>query len=441
MAKTVVTAALSALFIVAAATGCSGGNNGSEGANEPAIVKETKPLAAENITLKIAMNFGGYLTDDEFAKFVVDPVKKRYPNITIQKVTMDAEANKLDKIVASGNIPDIVIYAGPLIDQLTDLALDMNLEPLIQKHNFDLNRFEKVTLDSIKVASRKDYLIAIPYTMHFNANYYNKDIFDKFGASYPKDGMTWEQTTDLAKRVTRQDSGVQYRGMEPDYVYRVASALALPIIDDKTSKASINTTPWRNVFETVKNIYDIPGNSKLQYAGTGQDAFVKDKTIAMLPSLNLLAKLSQAKDLNWDMVTYPSFPEAPATGTAIDEHFMLITTNSKYKDEALKVIMTITSDEVQKDMVQNGKNTVLKDEKIKAEFGKNLPFLTGKNIQVISRTKPAIATASTKDMSYARERVLKAMESFVKGEEADVNTALRKAEEDINKTIEANKGK
>lgn len=403
---------------------------------QPAVQQQDKPS-----TIKIALTAAGYLTEDEFKQYIVEPVKRKYPHITVERVTMDFEANSLDKIVASGNIPDIVIYASPLMDYITDMALDFDMEPLIKKHDMDLNRFENVTLDSIRVVSQKNYLVAIPYSMQINAMYYNKDIFDKFGAPYPKDGMTWEEVRELAKRVTRMDGGVQYRGLEPDYVYRVASALALPMIDAKTMKAAVNTDAWRNVFETVRSIYDIPGNSKIQYAGAGQDAFVKDRNVAMLPSLNVFSKISAAKDLNWDMVTYPSFPSAKGTGMQIDEHFMLITTSSKNKDDALKVIMTVTSDEVQRDMVQNGRLTVLKDEKIKADFGKNLPLLAGKNVHAVLKTKPALAVVSTKHGAFARDRMMKAMEALVKREETDVTTVLRKAEEEINKNIEANQTK
>lgn len=50
--------------------------------------------------------------------------------------------------------------------------------------------------------------------MNIPALFYNKDIFDKFGVAYPKNGMIYEETLDLdlARRVTRSDGGVQYLG-------------------------------------------------------------------------------------------------------------------------------------------------------------------------------------------------------------------------------------
>jgi ABC-type glycerol-3-phosphate transport system substrate-binding protein len=60
-----------------------------------------------------------------------------------------------------------------------DLMTDIT--PLVKQTATDLNQ----------VASDDGWLVGIPFTQQFSALYYNKDIFDKFGVSYPKDGMTW----------------------------------------------------------------------------------------------------------------------------------------------------------------------------------------------------------------------------------------------------------
>jgi multiple sugar transport system substrate-binding protein len=74
---------------------------------------------------------------------------------------------------------------------------------------FDLSRLGKGAVDAVKVSSGGQYLEAVPYVQNFSANYYNKGIFDKFGVAYPKDGMTRDDATDLARKLTRSDGGVQ----------------------------------------------------------------------------------------------------------------------------------------------------------------------------------------------------------------------------------------
>lgn len=62
----------------------------------------------------------------------------------------------------------------------------------VNGNEVDVGKLNKVAVDSVKTASGYNYLIGIPWTMHFHPLYYNKDIFDQFGVTYPKDGITWD---------------------------------------------------------------------------------------------------------------------------------------------------------------------------------------------------------------------------------------------------------
>jgi multiple sugar transport system substrate-binding protein len=52
----------------------------------------------------------------------------------------------------------------------------------------------------------------MPVSTTSGALFHNKDLFDKFGVPYPKDGMTWDVLYELAKKMTRNEGGVQYKG-------------------------------------------------------------------------------------------------------------------------------------------------------------------------------------------------------------------------------------
>ncbi|MFC4306302.1 extracellular solute-binding protein [Cohnella boryungensis] len=39
------------------------------------------------------------------------------------------------------------------------------------------------------------------------ALYYNKDLFDRAGVAYPRDGMNWEEVLQLAQRFNQAQSG------------------------------------------------------------------------------------------------------------------------------------------------------------------------------------------------------------------------------------------
>jgi multiple sugar transport system substrate-binding protein len=214
---------------------------------------------------------------------------------------------------------------------------------LIQQfeENMDLSRFEPEAIDAVKAATSRDDLVGLPYTRHFSALYYDKEIFDKFGVEYPKDGMTWEEIYTLAKKLTRNDGGVQYAGLSvtldssPRY-----SQLSLPYINPKTLKAQLTTDQWQKVLEFMAKIHKIPGNKQIAYHTQANDLFVKDRTLAMLASNNILfeGNIYKFPDLNWDMVTYPVWPEAPGKALRIDQHMLSITNTSKNKDAAFLVL-------------------------------------------------------------------------------------------------------
>jgi multiple sugar transport system substrate-binding protein len=413
----------------------------SEGGKKQAGEEENKPpeISTEPATLKFAISMG-WLGENEFQTYFEGPVKKRFPHISFEIYDMSKPEFSLDKLVGSGIIPDLVMTASPIIYRFTGMGMEYNIEPLIKKFNLDLSKYNPNAVESVKTSSQIPYLTGLPWTLHFSALYYNKDIFDKFGVPYPKDGMTWEDARELARKVTRTEGNVQYRGLEPDKSTRVASVLSYGFVDPKTEKAIVNTDGWKRVFELLKSIYDIPGNGGPKLANAGYDQFVKNRTLAMLTSVNYLPNLNSVPDLNWDMAQYPSFPELPGVGIQVDEWILHITAQSKYKDQAFQVIATVLSDEVQMEVARNARFPVLMGKNVQEVFGANMPNLKGKRLEVAFKSQPAKALPVSIYDSYAEPYMANLINAVVKGDK-DINTILREAEEAINKNIEANKVK
>ncbi|CAG7616156.1 hypothetical protein PAESOLCIP111_01872 [Paenibacillus solanacearum] len=434
---------LSGTITMTLLAGCGSGSGLGSGAaggttDPKAAVKDVKDDAPA--TVSIGIRAVGYLTEDEIQRYIIEPVKKKHPNITINRIVLDDKNNSFENLLAINELPDIIFHTSLLLPDLKRLGIDQDLDPWIKSNKMDLNKFNKTALDAVKITSENSFLMGIPYTMHFNALYYNKDIFDRFGVAYPKDGMTWQESTELARKLTRLDSGTQYRGFEPDSVYRAGSQQELPLVDPKSLKSLGNTDPWKKTVEMVRDIYEIPGNSTIQTFSSGVNAFVKDRKLAMLAGLNWLPNLAEVKEQfsNWDLATYPVWPEKPGIGTQIDLHVMIVPKTSKNKDAAFKVVNTVVSDEVQLEMAHNGRVSVLSDKKYQSEFGKNMDILKGKNVQAIFKTAPAKPFPSTLFANKAFNEITKVMTQVVKNK-VDVNTALRSYDELMDKFIRENK--
>lgn len=417
---------MGALLTTVLIAGC-GKNPGAA----PPPVKEEKH---DPVKISIGIKGSGYLTEAEFNRYITDPVNKKYPWITTERVVYTN--NNLPDLVASGATPDLIVSNNINgFPQLAELGLLGSMDDLIKKHSIDLQRFEGGTIEAIQKGSKRQELVALPYSRSFAVLYYSKEIFDKFAVSYPKDGMTWQEAAELAKKVTRLDGGVQYRGLDPNVAERLGAQLSLRLVDSSTNRTLINTDPWKKVISLMSEIYSIPGNGTITVKSAGAELLGKKKTLAMLPEGNILFGygLDESPDM-WDMVTIPVWPEAPKIGMSPDEHIMVLSSTSKHKDDAMRVLSVLLSDEVQTDMSKSGRVSILKAPSIQSVFAQDLAFMKGKNIQAIFKTEMANYEATIHDAATINGLAAAVKSIVTQGK--DVNTALREAEESVNKKID-----
>ncbi|RKN85155.1 ABC transporter substrate-binding protein [Paenibacillus ginsengarvi] len=412
---------------VIAFTGCS--KSQSTGTTLP----PEKPL--EPVTLRVHQ-LGGYFTDQDFDELIAQPVKKKYPHLT---VTMDKTTEDLPDVLAKGESIDFLVTYHGRLTAYKDLGVYVDLNQLAKQYKFDLSRFDQGALDTIIANSDKGELYALPYANNLNALYYNKDIFDKFGVAYPKDGMTWEETIDLAKKVTRMDNQTQYRGVEIDDINRLLFPLSLNILDAKTDKVMVNTEPYKRAIDVAKQIYSIPGNDYI--AGSPIDRFLKDRTVAMIPTINLYLRFRQVTDLNWDVAQFPSYKDKPNVYGMYDLHCMIPMVASKNRDDQMRVLEVLFSDEVQMTMSKkSAKFPVLKDPKFKQAFGQDLPELKGKHIEGVLKSHTEMAPPNSLYYSKALSLLNTEYANILKNSK-DINTGLRDAEEQIKQYVTTEKAK
>jgi multiple sugar transport system substrate-binding protein len=424
------------ISVVAAVTllaGCgSGGANSQDGATKSTDSGAKAPAAVtENVTLSFFTP--SYVTDEEYESMFAGPTQKKNPNITLNRVKQDKD-HSLDSLVAAGEAPDLMVYSAGLLQDLTDLQLATDLEPLAKQFRMDLGQFIPATLDMVKAYAKSDKLIAIPYTLGFRAMYYNRDIFNKFGVPYPKSGMTWDDTIDMARKLTRSDGGVQYLGLNSSGTpfFPISDEMGLSYINSSANKAAVNSDPWKKAFDLAAQIYQIPGNKDALTGG--QNRFLKDKNLAMFVGNNALR---QMLDLNWDVTSVPTLKEKPKLGGQAFGVTLAVSAQSKHKEAAFQVIVNTLSDEVQLLMVKDGRPSVLKDPKYTKEFGKGMSNVTDQHLSDIlevSFTKPQ----STSEFDADAQKIMNQKFTDVVNNGKDSNTALREAEDEINKVIQAN---
>ncbi len=143
-------------------------------------------------------------------KTIVDEFEKDNPGIKVKaEFTYRGYANKLITLAASGTLPDIIEvnpdYAGYLVPkgvlqdlsefekEYPDTASDKFFDISVKNFFYDIkkNKFGEGNLYAVPKDWNPDYCI-----------FYNKNLFDKAGISYPDSTWTWTDFVKAAQKLT-----------------------------------------------------------------------------------------------------------------------------------------------------------------------------------------------------------------------------------------------
>ncbi|WP_158606575.1 ABC transporter substrate-binding protein [Paenibacillus ginsengarvi] len=419
------------------AAGCSSGDTASSRPPSAEVPKSTASKPTENLQPVTLNVFNGRSSEvgNYWDQLLTEPLKKKYPHITINQIKGD-----ITKVVAEGTPIDVYIMAHVDLGNFIQLDLADDIEPLMKTHNMSLSRFDPNVIQTLRAISPDGKkLLGIPFYLQFTTLYYNKDIFDILGVPYPKDGMTWDDTIQLAKKVSATHDGKAYLGFKADQAQRMADPLGITSVDPKTNKASVNNDKYKKVFQLTQQFFSIPGNGAKDEKDVNAgpvNLFAKDKALAMYFGVNRFPTLQKA-DVNWDIAQSPYYPDKPNYGGIIDSFMAGVSKTSKHKDDAFRVLEVFTSDENQLYSSRAlGYVSPLLDKRMQEQFGAELDFLKGKNVQAIFKSKNAIPDPMSIYRNDSLTILLEEHGKYIMGQQ-DVNTALKTAEERINKKIES----
>jgi len=432
--------AVSALLAISLAACGSGENRKESGSNQPPAPNEpeasvptmpNEPIEltfyTQYSTLVSSLDENGFMND--FGQYMM----KKYPNLKFKTIFGSVTKESLANIVAAKTPIDFIQISPVQTYSFVDLGVVSDITDLIQKYRLDLSKVHKSSLDLIAKAGY-DKLTGLPYQINSLVMFYNKDIFDKFGVPYPKENMTWAETADLARRVTRLDGGIQYVGLasQQDWhnVMR-SNQFSLEPIDPVTHKATFDG--WKIIFEEMMPVFQIPGN-EVRNSATGITQFVGEKRVAMLIGYPEFYQRFPA-DLNWDVTTAPMFKDRPGVNFAPVPIVLAPVSYSKKRDAAFLAIAELLSEEVQ--LVRARKyaiTSVLDDAKIRDQIGAEVPALQGKNTKVMQPLNMAPPITFSPYTNDAMNAILRAFNDSMSGKK-DINTALREQAEEVDKKI------
>ncbi|WP_079910935.1 ABC transporter substrate-binding protein [Paenibacillus sp. 32352] len=424
---------LTASMLMTLLAGCS-----STGAPAGDVVGLPRTEEAADKPVKLSVTSRAGLTTEQFDQLYGKYLKEKFPNYTFNFMQQRGSKINTQDMVTAGTPIDLMFESlSSLIDGVINPGLGFDISPLIKKESVDLNRFEPVALDAMK-AMAGGQLYGLPSSMQAMSLMYNKDIFDKFGVPYPRDGMTWDEVFGVAKQLSRKEDGIQYLGLvtSTGHVLKL-SPFSLPYVDVQTNKSTLGDGRWKTILTTIFNgqleepgFSDYVRNNKNKLPG--MDQFIKDRNIAMWVFFTDTAFFPGMDEMNWDMVSVPTYKEVPGMAAQVYPNYICISNTSKEKDAAMKVLNYLTSDEFQLTLSKAGTISALTTPEVKKALGAD--YAKKVNWGAVYYHKFAATPAKGPYENTGEKQLTDLIPSLYTGE-LDVNSLLRKAQEEADKAI------
>ncbi|MFE5323326.1 ABC transporter substrate-binding protein [Paenibacillus sp. NPDC056579] len=409
-----------------------------------ATADDTKKTAANPEPVELTIYSAGGTNNDEFEKNYASYIKKKFPHVTIKYINpREGAGTKLEDLITAGvNIDLYYESIGTFFSTLPRNKATFDLTEMVKKKNLDLNRFDPTLIDALK-QNGNGQLWGLPVTTNTMSLYYNKDIFNKFGIPYLKDGMSWEELYEVAGKLNRTDGGKKYVGMaiSPSHSMRMNN-YSLPFVDAKTGKATFDNEIWKQLLQPIlqpaadslyqSKMADL--NSKLPYSSE----WLKTQDLAILGVFSDWQVVNpEPVPFDWDLAAYPQYKDNPGVGSQQYPVYWAIPSFSKHKEQAFDVLAYLVSDEYQTELSKRGGMTVLTNPEVRKAFGENSPH-KNKNLAAAYYNKSAPISVKT-EYDKTAENAITAKLADLALNKIDINTALRQAQEEADKAIEAAK--
>jgi len=305
-----------------AATTPSGGATAAPAAGEAATAVPAAGEAATAVPAagaatgdQVTVTWGFWGSPEEKASHekVAAEFMKTHPNIKIEiwHQPWDDYFTKLKTLWASGDsaqIPD-VLFLWPTPSYAATGVLE-DLDPYIQKSNYDLNDYWPTLLESAKY---EDKVYGLPRDSGLEVLYYNKAIFDEANVPYPTDSWTWDDLLDAAKKLTVVESNGRVKryalGMEGGKWSLWLNQNKASMLDDMRNPSKCTLTDPKAV-QAISFFADMMANNyamrdaALSQAG-GDAAVFQSGQVAMIIQNSSRVSAFNTANMNYDVTTVP----------------------------------------------------------------------------------------------------------------------------------------
>ncbi|MBU1863026.1 MAG: sugar ABC transporter substrate-binding protein [Candidatus Omnitrophica bacterium] len=302
-------------------------------------------------TTLIKVAFWGGPEEIEIITECIKDWERSYPHIKVrfEHTPYGGYVNKILTRIAGNAAPDVictevnyfVTFASKGV--LYNLSSYIEADPHFKKEDFFPEVLDRFTVDGKIYAIPRD-------TAPFACLFYNKDLFDKAGLSYPSDDWNWNDLLASAQALTKRDDKGRvtqygfYGWAWQNFVYGNGGSLV-----DDVNNPTICTLNSQHSIEGVQFYADLitkyrvmPTPVALTNAGMGVDYMFASGRLAMFLSGIWETPALRNDNFRWDVAMFPKNQKGIRKfGTGGSGYAVLESSN--HKKEAWEVVKALTA--------------------------------------------------------------------------------------------------
>jgi multiple sugar transport system substrate-binding protein len=365
----------------------------------------------QTATLKL-QGFGGEAELSAISNAVAR-FNKKYPNVTVE-ISMDPISNGWGDYVTrvisefnAGSAADVYGTAIETFQAFSSRGLWLGLNDLVAANS----GFSDFAPSLFEQGSYKGEIHYIPISWNNIMINYNRDLFDKAGVAYPKQGWTWEEFREVAKALTVKDSA----GNVSQFGYEVPNQNFFVQPWFFSNGTGVLTDDWAasnmldpKVAESLQFLHDlihVDRVSPIPGKETMDNQFMAGQ-VAMISRGHWIVQSAKTNKVNMDVAIPPS---KESDTTVIGFGGYAISRSTPQPELAKALVLELTSEETQKEEGEGGGGVPGRKSAAETEAFLSFPPSAALYYQTLPHTKAVPSPANFQEVEKIFIRYYTAM--------------------------------
>ncbi|WP_339319176.1 sugar ABC transporter substrate-binding protein [Paenibacillus sp. FSL R10-2734] len=310
----------------------------------------------------VTINYYDWTDEQPYMTKIVSAFQEKYPNIKVNAnfiPSSDYVQKMLVNLSTGGG--DMDVFASQNTSNLSEYISKQVLEPL---DDVAASSALSGISESINQLKNNDHIYGLPYRTSKWALFYNKDLFDKAGVTYPDSTWTWDDYEQAAKKLT---SGSGQSKVYGSMSYQADNTWWRVLANIQGANNPLNADELKTFMKAVEYNYNLTYTSGAQQpfgelvgnAGADFTGRFLQGNVAMMWNGDWAVQMlndaiaQKGTKVNYDIAPLPHWEDSePATTGSFA--VVMVNKASKKIDAAKKFAEFLASEDAAKIIADNG---------------------------------------------------------------------------------------